>query len=306
MDSRIYCDFKALIALQSQAVGLSFLPQLKSGTVLSGRHQSLFRGRGLNFEELRYYQKGDDIRNLDWKVTLRTGKPHVRSYTEEKDRNVLICVDQSASMFFASDSTMKSVVAAEIAALSGWSILSDNDRVGFSIRSYDKLHSLKSQRSQGHLLHALRVIQQTNHQLSIRSVDSAEVSMGLWLSNIEQMANKNTTIVIISDWLDVTQAQLDKVKQLQIHNDVLAVRISDAMERSIPASGNWVMGDGELQVTINSDKKISQANLGLEAHHSERETQLTKLMAMKNLPFVQLDTSGEHLKHFKRALGGLR
>ncbi|GAM75201.1 hypothetical protein JCM19241_1544 [Vibrio ishigakensis] len=290
---------------QSQAVGLSFLPQLKSGTVLSGRHQSLFRGRGLNFEELRHYQKGDDIRNLDWKVTLRTGKPHVRSYTEEKDRNVLLCIDQSASMFFASNQVMKSVVAAEVAALSGWSILSDNDRVGISLRSSKSIQTFKSQRSRGHLLHALKSVHQANHSLSVGSTDSEEVSMSHWLASIERMASKNTTIVIISDWLDIKEADLDKVKQLQIHNDLLAVRVSDPMEKTIPSS-NWVMGDGELQLSITEESKITKANLGLEAHHNKREEQLTRLMAIKNLPFVQLDTSGEHIQEYKCALGGRR
>ncbi|TOB70302.1 DUF58 domain-containing protein, partial [Vibrio parahaemolyticus] len=86
MDPRLYCDYARLVRLQAQAESFSLLPHLKAGSVLSGRHNSLFRGRGLNFEELRHYQLGDDIRNLDWKVTMRTGKPHVRSYTEEKDR----------------------------------------------------------------------------------------------------------------------------------------------------------------------------------------------------------------------------
>lgn len=90
LDPRLYCDYSRLVRIQAQAESFSLLPHLKAGSVLSGRHNSLFRGRGLNFEELRHYQLGDDIRNLDWKVTMRTGKPHVRSYTEEKDRNVMI------------------------------------------------------------------------------------------------------------------------------------------------------------------------------------------------------------------------
>lgn len=138
LDPRLYCDYSRLVRIQAQAESFSLLPHLKAGSVLSGRHNSLFRGRGLNFEELRHYQLGDDIRNLDWKVTMRTGKPHVRSYTEEKDRNVMICVDQRSSMFFASQNTMKSVVAAEVAALCGWRVLKDGDRVGFVLASHQK------------------------------------------------------------------------------------------------------------------------------------------------------------------------
>ena len=98
LDPRLYCEYARLVRLQAQVKSFSLLPHLNSGSVLSGRHNSLFRGRGLNFEELRHYQLGDDIRNLDWKVTMRTGKPHVRSYTEEKDRNMIICVDHITSL----------------------------------------------------------------------------------------------------------------------------------------------------------------------------------------------------------------
>ncbi|MFM5554295.1 DUF58 domain-containing protein [Aeromonas veronii] len=115
----------------------SLLPRLNSGNLLCGRHPSRFRGRGLNFEELRHYQQGDDIRTLDWKVTLRTGRPHVRSYSEEKDRHVILCVDQRSCMFFSSVEVMKSVVAAEVAALLGWQVLKESDRVGLAILHCD-------------------------------------------------------------------------------------------------------------------------------------------------------------------------
>jgi uncharacterized protein (DUF58 family) len=93
-----------LRALEFRARGFSFLPRQPARSVLTGRHSSRLRGRGLNFEELRHYQPGDDIRSLDWKVTRRTGKPHVRVYTEERERSVLLLVDQRVSMFFGSQS----------------------------------------------------------------------------------------------------------------------------------------------------------------------------------------------------------
>ncbi|MEI8596135.1 DUF58 domain-containing protein [Photobacterium sp. Hal280] len=100
LDSRLYCQPARMAALQVQAEQLSSPSMLKIHSILSGRHSANFRGRGLNFEELRHYRKGDDIRQLDWRVTLRTGEPYVRVYTEEKDHHVTLCVDQRASMFF--------------------------------------------------------------------------------------------------------------------------------------------------------------------------------------------------------------
>ena len=119
MNNRIYVQLNDLIALQYQVQGISFLPRQPLHSALSGRHSSRLRGRGLNFEELRHYRAGDDIRTLDWKVTHRTGKPHVRVYTEERERCVIMLVDQRRSMFFGTRAKMKSVVAAELAAITG-------------------------------------------------------------------------------------------------------------------------------------------------------------------------------------------
>ena len=93
-DARIYADLDALIRLQFEAQGFSFLPRQPIHSVLYGRHASRLRGRGLDFEEIRAYLPGDDIRGMDWRVTARTGKPHVRVYTEERDRTVWLLVDQ--------------------------------------------------------------------------------------------------------------------------------------------------------------------------------------------------------------------
>src|SRR5210317_2342592 len=129
-DNRVAVSLAHLRALEFTARGFSFLPRQPVHSILSGRHASRLRGRGLNFEELRHYRPGDDIRTMDWKVTNRTGKPHVRVYTEERERPVLLVVDQRVSMFFGSQRAMKSAVAAEIAALAAWRVLSVGDRVG--------------------------------------------------------------------------------------------------------------------------------------------------------------------------------
>jgi uncharacterized protein (DUF58 family) len=126
----IYTNLQALVRLRYSARGFSYLPKQPVRSLLSGRKRSRLRGRGLDFDELRHYRPGDDIRTMDWRVTNRTGKPHVRVYTEERDRPVIVMVDQRLSMFFGSQKTMKSVVAAEVAALTAWRVLAAGDRIG--------------------------------------------------------------------------------------------------------------------------------------------------------------------------------
>ena len=129
-DPRIHVTLAQLRGLEGPARGLSFLPQQASASVLNGRHASRLRGRGLNFEEMRHYLPGDDIRSIDWKATARTGTPHVRVFTEERDRPALLVVDQRMAMFFGSKLNPKSVTAAEAAAIAAFRILDAGDRVG--------------------------------------------------------------------------------------------------------------------------------------------------------------------------------
>jgi uncharacterized protein (DUF58 family) len=126
----VYANLDDLIRIRFRAFDFSFRPSQPVTSVLAGRYASRLRGRGLNFEELRRYLPGDDPRTLDWKVTARTRRPHVRVYTEERDRAVLLVVDQRMSMFFGTSDRMKSVTAAELAALGAWRALDVGDRVG--------------------------------------------------------------------------------------------------------------------------------------------------------------------------------
>ncbi|NIY82245.1 DUF58 domain-containing protein [Vibrio hepatarius] len=306
-DPRLYCDYARLVRLQDQAESFSLLPHLKAGSVLSGRHNSLFRGRGLNFEELRHYQLGDDIRKIDWKVTMRTGKPHVRSYTEEKDRNVIICVDQRSAMFFSSIEVMKSVVAAEIAAMCGWRVLKDGDRVGLVITAYQRVFHSKAQRSQNEFLAQLKRLAQSNQALNVDAHNSEHVSFSRWLEQVKRMKLKQSTIIFISDWHDCEDHHLDHLKQLQQHNDVLAVMVSDPFEQSLPkdlASLKWVVGDGRYQLNLDSKAKVETASLHLAERMAQQRQSLTQLMSIKKLPHIELDTSGEHIAKFQQLVGG--
>ena len=306
-DARLYCQYSRLVKLQAQAQSFSLLPNLKAGSVLSGRHGSVFRGRGLNFEELRHYQLGDDIRNLDWKVTLRTGKPHVRAYSEEKDRNFVICVDQRCGMFFSSVETMKSVVAAELAALTAWRILSDNDRVGFVILTPQKLHWLTPKRARGDLLHRLQLIATANQQLNAGARDSEAVSCSQFVGLLGRLKLKNATLVIFSDWQGVTTPALNQLQQLQKHNDVLGVLISDPFETRLPAlTAPLVLGDGDVQINVANAEKLATANQHLAQQQELKRQNLLRLMTMQGLPMLEMDTSGEHIAQFKRAIGERR
>jgi len=162
----VYVQLDELVRLQYKASGFSFLPKQPIHSVLSGRHASKLRGRGLNFEELRNYLPGDDTRNIDWKVTARTRTPYVRVYTEEKDRTVWLLIDQRVSMFFGSTKRMKSVVAAEVAAISAWRVLSVGDRVGALVFNDSDISVVPPHRSRERVMQILKQVVDKNQALS--------------------------------------------------------------------------------------------------------------------------------------------
>ena len=137
--ARVRVTLDDLVRLKGRAKGFSFLPRQPVHSVLAGRHGSRLRGRGLDFEELRHYQYGDDPRSMDWLATARLGAPYVRVFTEERDREVLLLVDQRLTMFFGSRRAMKSVAAAEVAALAAWRVTALGDRIGALVFSDDDI-----------------------------------------------------------------------------------------------------------------------------------------------------------------------
>jgi uncharacterized protein (DUF58 family) len=147
LDAGVYVDLEHLIALEQKGRKVSLLPRQPVHSLLSGRYASRMRGRGLNFEEIRDYRTGDDVRSIDWKVTARLQSPHVRVFNEERDRQGLLVVDQRLSMFFGSRRAMKSVTAAEIAATLAWRILNVGDRVGGIVFNDRDIEEVRPQRS---------------------------------------------------------------------------------------------------------------------------------------------------------------
>ncbi|WP_112477952.1 DUF58 domain-containing protein [Vibrio variabilis] len=178
LDSRIYCDLRTLLKTEQLARQLVLPPSTQFGSRLVGRHFSSFRGRGLSFEEFRHYQSGDDTRNIDWAVTLRTGEPYVRVFSEEKDRPVYLVVDQGSNMFFSSVDTMKSVVSAEVAAVCAFSCVQSGDRLGAVLVSDESIEMVPPRRSRDHIYHVLGKIVQLNQSLSSENPVIAPLGLG--------------------------------------------------------------------------------------------------------------------------------
>lgn len=307
IDPRIACSLHKLLSLKEKAIGFTFLPKYVPTSKLSGRHGSKFRGRGINFEELRSYKVGDDVKSIDWKVTLKTGTPHIRVYSEEKDRNVILCVDQTESMFFSSIDTMKSVVSAELAALCAWRALSDNDRVGAILMSNEENKYYSPKRGNKELVKLLTDITKTNQDLVFhkekylqKKDNKIKKTLDILLSN----KTSQSIIIIISDFYNLSNESINKMKVLQEHNDILCIDIIDELEKNWKEQDDLIFSDGIMQLNITKKDENEKVSNFFVDKYNKKTSSLLKVLQAKGLPLIEIGTNGEHIKDFIKQIGG--
>jgi uncharacterized protein (DUF58 family) len=291
-----------LLRLQFKASGFSFLPRQPVHSVLSGRHASRLRGRGLNFEELRAYLPGDDIRTLDWKVTARTREPYVRVYTEERDRPVWLLVDQRQPMFFGSRKRMKSVTAAEAAAVSAWRVLSQGDRVGAVVFGELGIDIVPPHRSSARVMQILRQVVDQNHALTAQDGHTpTEELLNQSLQKLLPLARHDCLVVLISDGFGANAETTRLVSLLAQHNDVIMGFVHDAMERELPAAGRLVFAQGREQLELDTSDRQLRSDW---AHGFEQRVRRMRSLARRYaVPLLALDTERPVLEQVRSQIG---
>ncbi|MCO6046604.1 DUF58 domain-containing protein [Aeoliella sp. ICT_H6.2] len=243
MDGRVTTTLEELILLKADARGFSFSPRQPVGSLLSGRHASRLRGRGLSFEELRQYREGDDIRTMDWKATARLRSPQVRVYTEERERPVLLVVDQRQTMFFGSQRAMKSVAAAELAALGAWRALDAGDRVGGLVLGDNEIVEIRPHRSQTRVLQLLHEVVRLNEQLVTAHSHDNSATLNQALTQAFQVAKHDHLVVLVSD-LDGADEETSRLAaRIAAHNDMLVAAVYDPLGASLVGSPGMLASD---------------------------------------------------------------
>lgn len=274
--------------LGGQARGLSLLPRQPSGSVLNGRHTSRLRGRGLNFEELRDYMPGDDVRSIDWKVTARTGTPHVRVYTEERDRPVLVLVDQRMSMFFGSVAYMKSVIAAEAAAVIADRVLKQGDRIGGIVFGDDHIAEHKPLRRPAALRRLLSSIADANGLLDPARMVADPVALNTVLQGAARIAKTNMLVLVFSDFDGLDDQSERHLRRLALANDLILFNVSDIPDGDIVLNTRLAISDGQMQAEI--DLAHAGTRDRIETALRDRLTRLFHWSRKYGFPVVPLST----------------
>lgn len=299
----VYVSLEDLIRIQHRTRGFSFLPRQPVHSLLAGRHASKVRGRGLNFEEIRGYLPGDDVRSIDWKVTARTRKPHVRVFTEERDRPAFLVVDQRLAMFYGTRKNMKSFTAAELAAAGAWRVFDDGDRIGAAVFDDRDVQEVRPHRSKRTVLHILHALVEKNHSLRADSPMTPSPSMlNRVLESVVQTVSHDFLIAIISDFDGANDETRRLVSQLCQHNDVLALAVFDPSATEISAAGKFVVSSGELQVELDLGHASTRHRIA-----EFTDSRLKSILSwQEELGFPVIPVSSEHdsLEQVRHLLGG--
>ena len=299
----VYVSMNELIGLQASHAKLDLSGQKKSLAIMAGAHRSSFRGRGIDFDEVRMYAPGDDIRHIDWRVTARTGKTHTKLYHEERERPIYLVVDQRQSMFFGTQDAFKSVVAARTAAYLAWAAKDHGDRIGGFLFNDTEVHEVRPKEGKRGIQQLFRLLIQFNQTLSANNPETSgsRSSITTAIEGLHQVVKPGSLVFIISDFQGFDDITLQHLSLVAKHSDMVAAHISDPMEQRLPATGSYGFTDGKRSIKLNTsnhDLRKRFRTRFIEQHQRVKE-QLTKI----GVPTIDISTGQSVSTALAEALG---
>lgn len=241
----IHLTAAELIALRPRCNALALPMHRPAASALAGAYRSRFRGRGVDFVESRNYQPGDDIRNMDWKVTARTGRAHTKVFQEERERPVLLLVDASPSLFFGTKTRLKSVAAGQLAAAAAWAAVRRGDRIGAFLVAPGEHREL---RPAGGRRGAMRIVQGLVDWLdparASLSAPRGSQPLSEALDRARHALRPGSLVLIIGDFFDLDDDCDRHLSRMRQHNDVIGCQVLDPAEEDLPP-GRYPITDGE-------------------------------------------------------------
>jgi uncharacterized protein (DUF58 family) len=245
-----------LLELRHVAKAFGFAPQQRVNSLFSGLYASVFRGQGMDFEEVREYYPGDEIRNMHWRITARTGKPYLKVFREERERPVMLCIEHSSQMQFGTKGTFKSVQAARAAALLGWSATSNHERVGGILFGHPDLGMHVYRPVSGRKV-LWRMLKQLTNEEIIPQSDSSDGELIKMLEKLNHGRERGSLTFIIGDFNRTLSEQFElRLGQLKQSHQVVIIPVDDDSDQHMPDVGKviFVTPDGQ-RLLINTSNK---------------------------------------------------
>lgn len=259
-----------------------------SQNIFAGQYHSAFKGRGMAFAEVREYQFGDDVRDIDWNVTARFRKPYVKVFEEERELTVMLLVDVSGSLDFGTHSRMKSEMATEIAATIAYSAIQNNDKIGVVFFS-DRIEKyIPPKKGRKHILYIIR------EMLDFKP-ESRKTDIGGAIEFFTRVMKRRTTAFVLSDFYD----RHDFFKQMQIANnkhDVMAIQVYDKWAKALPNVGLVKVVDAESGHEMYVDTSSKKVRAAHARYWTERQQMLKDTLSRANVDWVSVATDDDYVK----------
>lgn len=288
-----------LYRLAKVAKPLQFNHYKKRATSHNGGHISTIRGRGMEFDEVRAYQPGDDIRTIDWRVTARTNKVHTKLYHEERERPVYCIVDYTSGMYFGTKQAFKSVIAAQVAAIVAWMAVQRGDRLGGIIYTDYQYFEIRPQNKHRGLMPFLKLLAST--ELDRFPPEDPQAVMTKTLERLRHVVKPGSVIFIISDFMQFDEQTEKHLTQLTQHNECFACRVTDPLELELPPDNYYVVGDNHDTTAIDTSYQPLRTSF--------RQAQENKLYEVKKslyhgrIPLIEFSTDTDPISIMQQTFG---
>ncbi|OGS45099.1 MAG: hypothetical protein A2539_05880 [Elusimicrobia bacterium RIFOXYD2_FULL_34_15] len=255
--------------------------------IFAGRYESVFKGRGMEFSEVREYLPGDDIRSIDWNVTARYGHPFVKKFTEERELTIILLVDASASGHFGTIEKMKFEIAAEISSVIAFSALKNNDKVGLLIFTDEIEMFIPPKKSRTHILRMVR-------EILFFKPKKNKTNISMALKYLNDVARKKAIVFLISDFIDKNYE-----KDLRIINkrhDLITIKITDPKEKYLPKVGLLDLQDMENGETFTLDTNDEVFRNAFFEYQSKREKSLDEFFKKSGIDNIKISTDKSYIE----------
>ena len=290
-----------MVKLRYGARELTGFPKIQARQMLAGGHKSRFRGRGMDFDSVRIYQPGDDVRSIDWRVTARTQTPHTKIFSEERERPILVISDLRSSMFFGSQ-RLKSVVACEISAALAWAGLAANDRAGGMIFGAQQQTDVKARRSHHAVLQFIHGLKEFS--ASLLEPEPDRYSLAELLEESRRFIMPGSTVFIVSDFHDLNASCERHLFELARHANLNFCHVYDSIETELPPPSLYAVSDGQQQTILDTrNDKLRQRFADAFLKRGQTLRKLSEQLAAGLLPF---DTADNVMSVLARAYGKRR
>lgn len=289
----LYSQLDELIGFRFHVKQHHLVPQQKLISEKGGYHQAVRKGRGMEFNEVREYAAGDDVRHIDWKVSARTQTTHTKVFTEELEKPVICLVEQTPPLFFGSQVRFKTSQALNLMAIIGWTSLQQGDRFGGLVFNQFTHHWIEPRHTPKTMLQFLHQSLALQQQLNT----PAALQQDLWLTHLTQLQKHlrpGTRVFLIGDFLNSSTGFIEKLAQLKKHADINLIHVYDPLEKVLPSNGILKITDGHTEMNLNT---LDTAFKTQYQHTYEQAWQkLQQRLLPWHFPLMEVSTSQDPLK----------